>query len=159
MFQSHSSEGIKFQISSICPPFLLVSTSHLNLLCKVQQRTHFETRTLLHQSPTRAVVAPPVVRVPSGCRDCTRAFCTSFWQEWGQQDHHSLTTASPSHLALQQIQWFRSPQGEGSWELAAPLTVTSHWVLLFQLQSSPTCFNSAGRKEQEQQPRCQHKGS
>lgn len=68
---------------------------------------------------------------------------------------HSLTTASPTHPALQQIQRFRSPRGEGSWVLTAQLTVTSHWVLQF----SSACFNSAGRKEQEQQPRCQHKGS
>lgn len=95
---------------SFWPPFLLLSTPHVNLLFQVQQGTCFETGTLLQQWPTRAAAALPVIRDPSSGSDCTRAPCTSFLQGWGEQDHHPSTTASSSNPPLQQSQWFRSLQ-------------------------------------------------
>lgn len=81
-------------------------------------------------------------------------------QASGRNGDSRITTHWPQHPHLTQpCSRFRSPRGEGSWVLTAQLTVTSHWVLLLQLQFSSACFNSAGRKEQEQQPRWQHKGS
>lgn len=88
MLQSHSSKGIKFQMFSFWPPFFLVSTSHINLLCEVQQGTCFETGALLHQSPTRAAAALPVFKDPSDSNDCTWAFCTTS----GRDEDSRITT-------------------------------------------------------------------